>query len=171
MLDELEDIRRQARGQATRIRMRALRDAAEIGGRMTELGRRPVEARERLLASLQEAIERIGDSDDDEPDQATSPALRPVGDVYEGLVEIEVGPFGDFSQLVGFEDAAGGISATSQISVKRFAQGRATLEMKLAEPVELLRGLEQRAPFHFQVRDKSSDRLVLDVPVPGAEAA
>ena len=47
--------------------------------------------------------------------------------------------------------------------MKRFAQGRATLEMRLAEPVELLRELEQRSPFEFRVRDRRFDRLVLDV--------
>ena len=79
------------------------------------------------------------------------------------MVEVEVGPLADFSQLVGFEDAAGQISATSEISVKRFTRGRATLEMKLDEPVELLRELEERAPFEFKVRDHRFDRLVLDV--------
>lgn len=172
LVDELDGVRRQARGQATRIRMRALRDAAEIGGRLTELTQSSGEARERLLESVGEAIARLGAEDDDAaPEAAPAPALRPVGEVFDGLVEIEVGPFRDFSQLVGFEDAAGGIAATSQISVKRFAQGRATLEMKLAEPVELLRELEERAPFEFEVRDQRADRLVLDVPTPDVEAA
>ncbi len=79
------------------------------------------------------------------------------------MVEVEVGPLEDFSQLVGFEDAAGAIGATSEISVRRFARGRATLEMRLDEPVELLRELEQRSPFEFRVRDRRFDRLVLDV--------
>ena len=172
IVEELDGVRRQARGQATRIRMRALRDAVELSGRLTELTRRPAEARERLLASLNEAIARIGADDGTEADAAgEEPALRPVGDVFVGTVEIEVGPLQDFSQLVGFEDAAGAISATSQISVKRFAQGRATLEMRLAEPVELLRELERRSPFGFDVREQRSDRLVLDVPAAGAEAA
>ncbi len=35
--------------------------------------------------------------------------------------------------------------------------------MKLNEPIELLRELEERAPFEFQVRDQRFDRLVLDV--------
>jgi hypothetical protein len=74
-----------------------------------------------------------------------------------------VGPLSDFSQLVGFEDAASGIGATSEISVKRFAKGRATIEMKLREPVELLRELEERAPFDFHVRDTREGRVVLDV--------
>ncbi len=86
------------------------------------------------------------------------------------MVEIEVGPLDDFSQLVGFEDAAGGITATSEISVKRFAQGRATLQMKLAEPVELLHELEQRSPFEFHVRQRRFDRLVLDVNAEAAKA-
>lgn len=162
---ELETVRRQARGQATRIRMRALQDAVELSGLITELGRRPVQARERLLAQLEQAIARLGDPEEAERErQEPLEGLRPVGDLFEGSVEIEVGPFADFSQLVGFEDAAGGITATSQISVKRFAQGRATLEMKLAEPVELLNELERRTPFEFRVRDQRFDRLVLDLP-------
>jgi hypothetical protein len=84
-------------------------------------------------------------------------------DLFNGMVEVEVGPLSDFSQLVGFEDAAGGISATSEISVKRFAAGRATLEMRLDQPVELLRELEERAPFEFKVRGRRFDRLVLEV--------
>ena len=88
---------------------------------------------------------------------------REPGDVFEGLVEVEVGPISDFSQLVGFEDAAAGIGATSEVSVRRFTQGRATLAMRFKHPVELLRELEERAPFEFRVRDTRSDRIVLDV--------
>ena len=35
--------------------------------------------------------------------------------------------------------------------------------MNLGEPVELLRELEERAPFEFHVRDMREDRVVLDV--------
>jgi hypothetical protein len=134
---------------------------------MSELARRP-QARERLLDSLQEAIARLGAEPEREggpeaPAEANGWAPRPAEKLFDGMVEVEVGPLADFSQLVGFEDAAGGIMATSEISVKRFARGRATLEMKLAEPVELLRELEERSPFEFRVRDQRFDRLVLDV--------
>jgi hypothetical protein len=164
---ELKDVRRQARGQATRIRLRALRDAADLGRRMTELARRP-QARERLLDSLQVAIARLGAEHEvdwavEAPAASNGWAPREADELFDGMVEIEVGPLADFSQLVGFEDAAGGIMATSEISVKRFARGRATLEMKLVEPVELLRELEERSPFEFRVRDQRFDRLVLDV--------
>jgi hypothetical protein len=165
--DELAEVRGQARGQATRIRLRALRDAAEVTDRITELAKRPAEARERLLEALSDAIARLGGDGEEEYAEAPgSNGHRPeadADDVFQGLIEVEVGPLSDFSQLVGFEDAASGIGATSEISVKRFAKGRATLEMNLREPVELLRELEERAPFEFQVRDTREDRVVLDL--------
>ena len=74
-----------------------------------------------------------------------------------------MGPLSDFSQLVGFEDAAGGISATSRDFGEAVRRGRATLEMRLDQPVELLRELEERAPFEFKVRGRRFDRLVLEV--------
>lgn len=90
------------------------------------------------------------------------------GDVFDGRVEVEVGPLSDFGQLASFEDAAGEIDAADEIAVKGFTDGRATLEMHLSEPIELLRELEERAPFEFTVRDTRDDRVILDV---DAEAA
>ena len=168
---ELAVIRAQARRQATRMRLRALREAAELSERVTEAARDPGLASERLLDSIGEAIARIGVEDELEVTEADvgegARVRRSDADLFDGTVEIEVGPFDDFSQLVGFEDAAGAITATSEISVKRFAGGRATLEMRLAEPTELLHELEDRAPFDFRVRRRRFDRLVLDV---GGEA-
>jgi hypothetical protein len=164
-LAKLEAIGPQARGQATRIRMRALHDAVELSARLEELTKSPTADRGRLLDSLRGAIERLGADPDGEvvPAESNGHGRRTGDEIFEGLVEVEVGPLADFSQLVGFEDAAGEIHGTSEISVRRFASGRATLELKLAEPVELLRELEERAPFEFRVRDRRFDRLVLDV--------
>jgi hypothetical protein len=166
LADDLETVRRQARGQATRMRLRALREAADLTRRMGELGDGPDEAKEALTRSLREAIERVGGGDDEEDplDAASNGHIeRPAGELFEGVVEVEVGPLSDFSQLVGFEDAAAGIGATSEVSVRRFTQGRATLAMRFKHPVELLSELEERAPFEFRVRDTRSDRVVLDV--------
>ena len=65
-------------------------------------------------------------------------------------MKLEIGPLGDFSQLVGFEDAVGQLGA-SEISVERFSEGRATLSMHLDEPVDLLRELEELSPLDFKV--------------------
>jgi hypothetical protein len=143
----LEEIHAQARGQATRIRMKALGEAVEIS-------RRAQEVADRLDA---------GQVTSNGTDPAAGPAGRKAGEIFEGLVEVEIGPLGDFSQLVGFEDAVGGIGATSEISVRKFSEGRATLSMRLDEPVELLRELEERSPLEFRVRKTGGDRVVLDL--------
>ena len=167
--EDLETVRRQARTQATRLRLRALREAAELAERVGDVEAAEGEARGRLIERLEEAIDRVGvEADEDAEElaaraQANGHGEREPGALFDGMVEVEVGPLSDFSQLVGFEDAAGAIGATSEISVKRFAERRATLAMRFKHPVELLRELEERAPFGFVVRDMRADRVVLDL--------
>ncbi|HEY8083509.1 MAG TPA: hypothetical protein VIE64_08170 [Solirubrobacterales bacterium] len=136
---KLEEIQAQARGQATRIRMKALHEAAEVSRRAQEF-----------------ADAHAEESNGATPTDSNAEAL------FEGLVRVEIGPLEDFSQLVGLEDAIGTLGA-SEISVERFSEGRATLSMRLNEPVELLRELEERAPLEFRVRRTSDDNLILDV--------
>jgi hypothetical protein len=156
----LDEIHAQARGQATRIRMKALREAVEINRRVKEIADR-----------IDDEIE-IGPAATNGADPiAENGNARPAPELFEGIVEVEIGPLGDFSQLVGFEDAAGRIGATSEISVRKFSEGRATLAMRLDEPVELLRELEERAPMEFRVRRTGGDRVVLDLDDDAAEAA
>jgi hypothetical protein len=83
-------------------------------------------------------------------------------EVFEGLVKVEIGPLGDFSQLVGFEDAAGQVGA-SEVKVERFSEGRATLSMRLDHPVELLHELEQYSALDFRVRHTGADNVILDI--------
>ena len=62
-----------------------------------------------------------------------------------------------------------GIDGASQIKVKRFSGGRAWVSMKLENPIDLLRALEEKAPFDFVVRDTRSSGVVLDVDEDGSE--
>jgi hypothetical protein len=140
----VEELHAQARGQATRIRMKALADAVQISQRVREISDR---------IAIEPA--RNGSDPHDEP--------RSAPELFEGLVEVEIGPLGDFSQLVGFEDAAEKIGATSEISIRKFSEGRATLSMRLDEPVELLRELEELSPMEFRVRRTDQDRVILDL--------
>jgi hypothetical protein len=153
---KLEEVQAQARGQATRIRMKALREAVEVSRRAQELADAHVEESNGAASA--------GSNGTD----ASSPEA-----LFEGLIKVEIGPLDDFSQLVGFEDAIGTLGA-SEISVERFSEGRATLSMRLNEPVDLLRELEERAPLEFRVRRTSDDNLILDVDEgqgPGQQAA
>ena len=97
-----------------------------------------------------------------DPDTSWEPGL------FEGKLRLEIGPLGDFSQLVGFEETVGKIGATD-ISVERFSEGRATFSMHLDEPVDLLRELEALSAIDFKVRHTAPDNLILDVDEDGPE--
>jgi hypothetical protein len=140
----LEELEAQARGQATRIRMKALREAVEVSKKV------------KALTDAEPALQ----ADAAEPN-AAAPEPADEG-LYAGRVQLDIGPLSDFSQLVGFEDAVGQLGA-SEISVQRFSEGRATFSMNLDQPVDLLRELEERANIDFKVRHNAPDNLILDV--------
>lgn len=148
----LEEIQSQARGQATRIRMKALREAVEVSRRVQAL------------------TDAYGDEGQAEVAPPTGGAA-PIADdrngfladgLFEGTIRLEIGPLGDFSQLVGVEDAIGQLGA-ADISVERFSEGRATLSMRLDQPTELLRELEELSQLDFRVRHNGPDNLILDL--------
>jgi len=136
----LEELEAQARGQATRIRMKALREAVEVSKKVKALTDVEAEAEAEPPAEQAESDESL----------------------QAGRVKLEIGPLGDFSQLVGFEDAVGQIGA-SEISVERFSEGRATFSMNLDRPVDLLQELEELSSVDFKVRHNAPDNLILDV--------
>ncbi len=144
----LEELEAQARGQATRIRMKALREAVEVS--------KKVKALTDIDPVFQSEPQAQGEP---QPDVEPTPADDAL---YAGRVKLEIGPLGDFSQLVGFEDAVGQLGA-SEISVERFSEGRATFSMNLDQPVDLLRELEELSNVEFKVRHNAPDNLILDV--------
>jgi hypothetical protein len=191
----LEDLQAQARGQATRIRMKALREAVELNTRaqaLAEVEGTEAEAKEPQastdapepgaapgsgiaaeVAELEEAAPQPtanGSSNGHananghgaEPGTSWEPGL------YSGKIRLEIGPLGDFSQLVGVEDAVGRLGATD-ISVERFSEGRATFSMRLEQPVDLLHQLEALAALDFKVRHNAPDSLILDLEDHGPE--
>ncbi len=173
----LEELQSQARGQATRIRMKALREAVEVSRRAQELTEiqggveaAPIAAPEPPTpfanGNGHAPANGNGNGNGHAPEVAWTPTL------FAGKVRLEIGPLGDFSQLVGFEDAVGKLGATD-ISVERFSEGRATFSMRLDQPVDLLGELETLSVLDFKVRHTAPDNLILDIDEdgPGAHAA
>lgn len=169
---QLEELQAQARGQATRIRMKALKEAAELGERVTQLAKRAgldpamlVDFR-REAREMENAIQR--------PEEAAVQLDHEAGDEgvrFEGPVEIEVGPLSDFAQLTRFEDALAEVEGVRDVDMERFSGGRATLGARLVRPVDLPAEVLRRAPFELRVREAAAGRLVLDVAGEIAEAA
>lgn len=170
---QLEELKVGARGQATRIRLRALREAAELNARLVDATSDEGGARQRILEALEEAIDRV--AGDWEVGAPTPPGTHAEAARAEAArrgrngrrhISVDVGPFQDFSQLVRFEDAANAIGATGPISIKRFSEGRARIDVALSEPIDLLRELEERCDLEFVVRSNEEDEIVLDVGTP-----
>ena len=167
----LEELQAQARGQATRIRMKALREAVEVSKKAELLSAFEEETEEESdiaaeAAAVEEAVAEVApqpasNGNGHHADTSWTPGL------YEGKVRLEIGPLGDFAQLVGFEDAVGKLGATD-ISVERFSEGRATFSMRLDRPVDLLRELEAVSFIDFKVRHTAPDNLILDVDEDGS---
>jgi hypothetical protein len=168
---QLDALRGGARGQATRIRLAALREAAELMARLSDLTTEEGAARRnRLLDALEDAIDRVAGESEDAPRPPAAVARRRAAAAANGngrpsrrRVSVDVGPFADFSQLVRFEDAANAIGGTGDISIKRFSEGRARIDVALSEPVDLLKELEERCDLEFKVRSTADDEIVLDV--------
>ncbi len=178
----LEELQAQARGQATRIRMKALREAVELSskaqalaeveedGSAPQVGTDAAKPESKIaaeVAAVEEAAAGAvpqstanghanGNGHTAEPGTSWEPGL------YSGKIRLEIGPLGDFSQLVGVEDAVGRLGATD-IAVERFSEGRATFSMRLERPVDLLRELEALAALDFKVRHTAPDNLILDL--------
>jgi uncharacterized coiled-coil protein SlyX len=192
----LEDLQAQARGQATRIRMKALREAVELSSKAqalaeveeteAEVAEPPAaDAAEPEIAAEVAAAEEAaaeaaptangsgnghtnGNGHSNGNGGAVEPGTSWEPGLYSGKIRLEIGPLGDFSQLVGVEDAVGRLGATD-ISVERFSEGRATFSMRLEQPVDLLRELEALAALDFKVRHTAPDNLILDLEDHGPE--
>jgi cell division septum initiation protein DivIVA len=90
--------------------------------------------------------------------------------VYEGRVELDVGPFDDFGELSSFARTIRRIPGVVDVDVGAFADGRASLGITLGVPVVLGRALAETVPAAFAV-DSAGERslaitLAADAPRP-----
>ena len=173
MAGQFDELLVGARGTATRIRLAALREAAEVNARLVDFNDpRMAEARDRLLVALEDALARVAgewEAGDPEPPLLGTAEARiafaggQVAGASRRSLVVDIGPFEEFSQLVRFEDAANSIGATGDISIRRFSGGRAQIDVALSEPIDLLHELEERTDLDFRVRSQTEDSVVLDL--------
>jgi hypothetical protein len=77
--------------------------------------------------------------------------------VYDGRVELDVGPFDDFGELSSFARSIRRIPGVVDVDVGAFADGRASLGITLGVPVVLGRALAETVPAAFVV-DSAGER-------------
>lgn len=107
------------------------------------------------------------------PAPAPAPAPGPDQHVFQSRVEIDAGPFTDFSSISAFERSLAQLPGVEDLYVRRLVDDRVLLELRLVRPAPLVVAMRQSLPYSLEVRSIGDESLVLDVaplhPAPQAE--
>jgi ribonuclease E len=82
---------------------------------------------------------------------------------FAGAVEVDAGPFGDIATLQAFEQALAGVDGAEDVYVKSFEGNRALIDVRLSNPVPLVRQLRERLSLPMITREARDDRVTVDV--------
>jgi hypothetical protein len=81
--------------------------------------------------------------------------------LFEGRVELGVGPFYDIASLSAFERRLASLPYVVEASVRRFEASHAVVDVRLAAPVALVRELRRTVESGFSVREVADGRVLL----------
>lgn len=106
-----------------------------------------------------------------EPRGAAPPAPAPRaestgaddGTSFVGSVAVDAGPFNDITTLQSFEQALARIEGAEDVYVRSFEGNRALIDVRLSNPVPLVRLLRERLPLPITATDTGEGRLTVDV--------
>jgi hypothetical protein len=95
--------------------------------------------------------------------EAPTPATTasPEDVLFEGRVELGVGPFYDIASLSAFERGLASLPYVVESSVRRFEASHAVVDVRLAAPVALVRELRRTVESGFSVREVADGRVLL----------
>ena len=74
-------------------------------------------------------------------------------------VELEAGPFEDLASLTAFERSVASLPHVAEVYVRRYESERATIELQLDEPSDLLHDISSQLPYIVQVESADARRL------------
>jgi hypothetical protein len=102
-------------------------------------------------AAVPEATQAIPEAEPKSPEDV----------LFEGRVELGVGPFYDIASLGGFERRLASLPYVVEASVRRFEASHAVVDVRLAAPVALVRELRRTGESDFNVREVADGRILL----------
>jgi hypothetical protein len=94
----------------------------------------------------------------------STPPAAPAGEettLFEGHVELGVGPFYDIDSLSAFERRLASLPNAIDASVRRFEASHAVVDLRLAAPVALVAELRRTLDTDFNVRQVAGGRILL----------
>jgi hypothetical protein len=116
-----------------------------------------------LPANAQSAAPAVAPSP---PPPTAAPAPPPAPPspeeaLFEGRIELGVGPFYDIASLSAFERRLAGLPHVAEASVRRFEASHAVVDVRLAAPVALVLELRRAGETDFNVREVADGRILL----------
>lgn len=88
-------------------------------------------------------------------------APSPEDALFEGRVELGVGPFYDIASLSAFERRLASLPNVVEASVRRFEASHAVVDLRLAAPMALVVELRRAMDSDFSVREVADGRILL----------
>jgi hypothetical protein len=132
---------------------------AQLAGlaELRRFGTQLEQATRQLTVDYEQVLERVRQQ------LSSSPPSAPTPDeiMFEGRVELGVGPFYDIGSLSHFEQRVAGLEHASDVVVRRFEASHAVLELRLTQPIALVGELRSALDMDFSVREIAGGRLVL----------
>ncbi len=95
------------------------------------------------------------------PAAPAAPAAAQEETLFEGHVELGVGPFYDIDSLSAFERRLASLPNAIDASVRRFEASHAVVDLRLSAPVALVTELRRTLDTDFNVRQVAGGRLLL----------
>lgn len=95
------------------------------------------------------------------PPAAPQAPPPPREQLYEGRVELGVGPFYDIGSLGAFEQLVAGVPQVMEVSVRRFEASHAVVDVRLSSPVALVSELRRVLETDFSAREVAPGRIQL----------
>lgn len=167
----------EAEEQAARLRHEAGLRVGDSASRLEDL----LHVREQLLGELRGLLVSYGDLLGEhegrplerpakaEPRVEELPAdgLPAVAENGGGLfprhVELDAGPFGDFTELSAFERALARLPKVDDVYIRSFGDERATIELSLTEQTPLAYDLTTKLPYGLRLERGDDARLHVEV--------
>lgn len=82
---------------------------------------------------------------------------------FGGAVVVDAGPFTDIAGLQAFEQALARVDGAEDVYVRSFEGNRALIDVRLSNPVPLVRLLREQLTLPITAREAGGDRLTVDV--------
>jgi hypothetical protein len=170
LVDEaIEPAQAPERARPSEAQLESLAELRRFRDRLERFGRELAAEYDALLGRVMSGLSAAPAAGAQAPRAtAPAPAAPEVSEaearestLFEGRVELGVGPFYDIGALGAFEQRLAGLPGVSEASVRRFEASHAVVDVRLAAPVALVKELRHALSSDFSVREVASGRILL----------